>query len=249
MSNIGDTNIQCHFPSAEYNKNYLNEFEEAVKNKVGYSWIRLGDSEHNVLLHLSKHIPPSEVRKKICWAGTPGYCGATLPNPELKTRLISAVKNANLVGVFKGDPELYKAFDVNGLDPKNICYAYDSIALPMNKQFCELLVKYKCLLVGGGIHSFNAKDYSKYVKERLNVDMDYITEIQNYSHIESCMNKIEQKDFDICLISAGVNAKLICNEMKTRKPALYLDLGHWLDNSIHPNYKEYWLLERSQLSI
>lgn len=51
-------------------------------------------------------------------------------------------------------------------------------------------------------------------------------------------------DFDLALVSAGVNAKVICNEMRKRKNAVYLDIGHAWDNAFHApgSFDEYFLI-------
>jgi hypothetical protein len=241
--------VPWYFPSQEYNINYLNEMKYALDNDLSYSWIRIGDGEITILQQEYIHSLDYLIRN-VPWSSGVGYCGTKLPNLELRDRLILAIKEANLVGVFKGDTATLQVFEKINLNPKSICYAFDNIALPMNKDFVKLLVNYPVLIVGGGSHCnidgvrFDANFYAKKFKEIINVDVvGSIVNIHQYSDIENCKNEILKYDFKLCLVSAGVNAKIICAEMAKLKKAVYLDMGHAWDNAFHPKgkYDEYWL--------
>lgn len=244
------TSIPWFFPSQQYSTNYLQEIKYSLENNQSYSWIRIGDGELAVLQQEYIH-PIDYLQRNIPWANGVGYCGTTLPNIELRDRLIQAIKESDLVGLFKGDPPTEEVFKAIGIQPKNICYGFDNIALPMNKDFVKLLIKYPILIVGGGSHCvidgirFDANFYAKKFKEFLNVDVvGTVSNIHQYSDIQVCMDEIMKYDFKLCLVSAGVNAKIICSEMKKRKSAVYLDMGHAWDNCFHPpgKYDEYWLI-------
>ena len=244
------TKIPWYFPSQEYNKNYLNDIRYALDNNKSYSWVRIGDGEIAVLQQEYVH-SLEYIKKNIGWGQSTYYCGVKLPNTEARDRLINAINNADLVGVFKGDPPTEEVFNAIQLQPKNICYAYDSVGLPMNKDFVQMLIDYPPLLIGGGTHTnehglkTNAEFYANKFKEILDIDVPgFINNVNNINDIDSVMEDIMKYDFKLCCVSAGVGAKIICSEMAKKKNAVFLDMGHAWDNAFHPKgrYDEYWLL-------
>lgn len=224
-------NVPWYFHDDEYHDSYYDDFRYALDNKKSYIVTRVGDGELALMLGDAKF-------------GI-GYAGITLPNKKAQNELIQSIKNTNLLGVFSGDPQYAKLLKKINYTPKRTFYAYDSIMMPMSPEFCKILLDYKVLLVGGGIHSYNAKDYSKLLKDKLEINCEYITEIQNYSHVDSCIDKIMKKDFELCIMSAGANSNIMCSKLKDlMQGKVFLDLGHIWDNVLHPNYKEYWLLDK-----
>lgn len=228
----------CHFPSQKYNDHYLEDMKEALANKQPYSWIRIGDGEL-AFLEQDYIYTREQILTRYGWGGSHGYCGSKLPNIELRDRLIEAIKYSSLVGIFQGDPPTMKVFEKINIAPTNLSYAFDNVFLPMNAQFVNMLLKPRILLVGR-----DSVMYAQKFKELLNVDTVANIKIQEYSEIETCMNEMEQYDYDLALVSAGVNAKIICYEMTKRKNAVYLDMGHAWDNAFHPvgKYDEYFLI-------
>jgi hypothetical protein len=227
-----------YFPSQEYNKNYINEIREALDNNKPYSWIRIGDGE--IVILQQEYVHSIEyLRKNVGWSNGTAYCGAKLPNIELRDRMINGLKNANLVGVFKGDPPTEEVLKAIGIQPKSICYAFDNIALPMNPDFVRILLDYPILLVGK-----DSKWYAEKFKEVLDVDVVGIVSISDYSEIDRCMEEMMKYDYKLALVSAGANAKAICPEMAQKKNAVFLDMGHAWDNAFHPKgrFDEYWLI-------
>jgi hypothetical protein len=231
--------IPHYFPSLKYNDHYLEDIKEAIKNKEPYSWIRIGDGE---LVFLEQEYVRStdELLRLYGWAGYTDYCGASVPNLVLRDRLIEAIKCSDLVGVFHGDPPMMEAFDKIKLSPENICYAFDNIYLPMNADFVNnILLKNKLLLVGQ-----KSDFYAQKFKEILNIDVVGTVKIGTYADIENCMDEMAKYEYDVALVSAGINAKIICYEMSKKFNSVYLDMGHAWDNAFYPpgNYDEYWLI-------
>lgn len=233
----------CNFPSMQYNPNYLKEVIEAIKNKKPYSWIRIGDGE---IVFLQQEYVRSidQIRKSVGWSSANNYCGASIPNLELRDRLIEAIKNSNLVGVFQGDPDTMNCFKVINISPRNIFYAFDNVFLPMNATFVNhVILKNRIYLVGS-----KSKYYAQKFKEILGIDVVGVSTISDYSEINKVMHEMSEVEFDVALVSAGVNAKIICYEMSKKDNRVYLDMGHAWDNAFHPPpyYQEYWLLPAYQ---
>lgn len=228
--------VPCHFPSETYNSNYLNEIEDAVTNKKAYNTIRIGDSEI-IFLQQEYIYPINYLTTNVPWASGVGYNGSCLPNLELRDRMIESIKYSSSVGIFKGDPVMEQVFQKIGLYPQSTFYSFDNLAMPMSYKFINLLIEFPPLLVGQ-----HSPKYAEYFKEHLGIDVVGCVKINEYAEIETCMDKMSQYDYRWALVSAGANAKIITYEMKLRKPAVYLDMGHYMDNVLAPSYKDYWLI-------
>ena len=228
----------CHYPQTKYNIHYIDDIKEALKNKETYSWIRIGDGELAFLEQEYVH-PLNQIINKYPWGNSNTYCGSILPNLELRDRLIEAMRNSTLVGVFIDDPVMMNAFEKINIAPPNISYAFSNVYMPRNPQFVNMITKEKVLLVGKDSARYAAK-----LKEIINLDVIGTIPISDYSEIEACMQQMEKYDFTLALVSAGVNAKIICYEMSKRKNSVYLDMGHAWDNAFHPpgKYDEYYLI-------
>lgn len=218
---------------------YLSSLVTTIKKKESYSWIRIGDGE---IVFLEQEIirPVQDILKSVGWSRNNTYCGATVPNLELRDRLIEAVKHSNMIGIFQEDQPTLNIFQKLNIAPTVICNAFDNVYLPMNAYFVNnILLKNRLLLVGK-----DSTSYAKKFKEILNVDVVGTVSINGYEEVEKCMNEMAKYDYDVALVSAGVNAKIICYEMSTRFNRVYLDMGHAWDNAFHPpgSYDEYFLI-------
>lgn len=228
-----------NFPSNEYNPNYIEEIIDAIENKKPYSWVRIGDGEL-VFLQQEYIYTIQQLKKRVGWSNSTDYCGAKIPNLNLRNRMIESANGSNLVGVFKGDPPMLEAFKKANIKPKSICYAFDNVFLPMNARFVNrVLVKNRLLLVG-----MKSGYYKQKFQEILNANVVGTVTIKDYAEINSCMDKMCQFDYDVALISAGVNANIICYEMSKKFNRIFLDMGHAWDNAFYPppKFKEYWLI-------
>jgi hypothetical protein len=136
--------------------------------------------------------------------------------------MIESARKSDLVGIFQGDPLMLEVFEKIKIKPKSICYAFDNVFLPMNGKFVNrILLKNKLLIVG-----MKAEYYKQKFEEILGANVVGTVSIKEYSEIERCMNEMCNYDYDVALVSAGVNANVICYEMKKRLNRVFLDMGH-----------------------
>lgn len=230
--------VPYYFPSLEYSNTYLDEMQYALDNKQNYVFTRIGDGEV-VFLNQNKIFSLEYITTNTPWGSSNFYCGSRVPNLELQSRLIEAYNNSNLFGTFKGDPVIEKALEACKIQPKSICYAFDNLCLPMNSKFVNMLLGRKLYIVGK-----DSLKYIEYLKDKIGANVVGYSLISDYSEIERVKKEMMQVEFEIALVCAGVNAKVICYEMSLLKPSLYIDFGHALDNASHPKgkYDEYWFI-------
>lgn len=228
----------CHFPSQSYNNHYLDDMKEAIAKVEPYSWIRIGDGEL-AFLEQEYVLPLDQILQRYGWGVSTNYCGSKLPNIQLRDRLIEAIKYSSMIGIFQGDPPTMKVLEKINIAPTNINYAFDNVFLPMNAKFVNMLLDKKIILIGR-----NSEKYSHKMKEILNIDTVANIPIEDYSQIDSCIQEVSKYDFNLALVSAGVNAKVICHEAAKRYNRCFLDMGHAWDNAFHPpgSYDEYFLI-------
>jgi len=170
----------CLFPSEKYNDHYIDDMLEAIKNKKSYSWVRIGDGE--LVFFQQEYIKPiKDILQQVGWSKNNTYCGAKIPNLELRDRIVESAKNSDLVGVFQGDPPMLEIFEKININPKSICYAFDNVFLPMNAKFVNrILLKNRLFIVG-----MKSDFYKQKFKEILGVDVVGTATIKDYSEIIS----------------------------------------------------------------
>ncbi len=222
-------------------KTYLSKYKivsmikEAVEKETPLSLVRIGDGE-NIVMAQEKVLSLEWISKNVAWRNDHNYCGIVLPNLEARDRCMQAVRNADLVGVFAGDKLTERIFKAFKITPKNIFYAFENVYLPMYKPFVRLIRDHPPLLVGRP-----AKSFAKYLFEKLKIRVPGTVLVDSYEDIDTCIKNMVNIPHKWSLISAGVNALIIANEMATKHGKVAIDFGHAPDNVMSPVYKDYWL--------
>jgi hypothetical protein len=221
----------------------LRKIIRAVEYKRAFSFVRIGDGELTILAQeiLLSH---NEIKNGYGWIGySESYCGTKMPNIELRDRMIEAIKNADIVGLFDGNLQKYvknpnlseihnfnaTVFDALGFYPETICYAFENIYLPMKKEFVDLIKRNPPLLVGKP-----SCEFAKFLKNRIGVEVVGVVELNGYEDIENCFDQIKKYEFDWVLISGGANAGVLCNLIKKKLGKCAIDFGHAPDYILRP---------------
>ncbi len=202
------------------------------KNKP-LSMVRIGDGECYVLAQ-EKVLPVEWIKRKIYWANDPLYCGTTIPNLAARDRCLKAVRNADLVGVFVNEEVPQAIFKAYQLKTNNIFYAFMNVGLPMSKNFVQLMIDYPPLLVGRPAESF-----AQLLDEQLGIKVRWLNAIETYDDVDSCIKTMAQIPHRWSLISAGINALIIADEMSVKYGKVAIDFGHAPDMVL--NNQQYYL--------
>jgi len=200
-----------------------------------FSLIRLGDGELMVLAQESVY-SLDWIEKNVPWGGSNAYCGVRLPNLELRDRMIESITKADMVGVFADDDFTNQVFKALGIRPRSICYAFENVYLPMFKPFVDLIRRYPPLLVGRP-----AEQFARYLYEKLGVVVPGTVSIDGYEEIDSCIEAMARIGYEWSLVSAGVNATVICTTMAEQWGKVAIDFGHAPDCAMSPDYPNCWL--------
>ena len=200
-----------------------------------FSLIRLGDGELMVLAQESVY-SLDWIEKNVPWGGSNAYCGVRLPNLELRDRMIESITKADMVGVFADDDFTNQVLKALGIRPRSICYAFENVFLPMFKPFVDLIRRYPPLLVGRP-----AEQFARYLYEKLGVVVPGTVSIDGYEEIDSCIEAMARIGHEWSLVSAGVNATVICTTMAEQWGKVAIDFGHAPDCAMSPDYPNCWL--------
>ncbi len=200
-----------------------------------FSLIRLGDGELTVLAQELVY-SLDWIEKNVPWAGSNYYCGVTLPNLELRDRMIESIAKADMVGVFADDDFTRRVFKVLGIQPRSICYAFENIYLPMFKPFVDLIRRYPPLLVGRP-----AEQFARFLYEKLGVVVPGTVSINGYEELDSCIEAMARIGHEWSLVSAGCNATVICTTMAEQWGKVAIDFGHAPDCAMSLDYPNCWL--------
>jgi hypothetical protein len=213
----------------------VNQIADALVGHRPYSLVRIGDGE-NIVMAQEKVLSLEWIGTNVGWSHSTGYCGAALPNLELRDRMVKAVKQADMVGVFACDDLTQRIFSAFDIKPRSIFYAFDNLYMPMYKPFVDLIRKYPPLLVGNPAGRFAA-----YLHEKLGITVPGTVAINGYNELDTCIRQMAAIPHQWSLVSAGVNALVIADTMASEYGKVSIDFGHAPDNVMAPDYVDYWL--------
>jgi hypothetical protein len=220
---------------AGYNYSLPGMIMASIDENRSFSLVRLGDGELSVLTQLYKSI--DEVHRQYPFLRSTGYCGVDAPSMPFVHRMVDAIKNASVVGMFENDPFNKEVFQNMNYYPKNKAHAFENLYLPMRKDFVDIMRKYPPLIIGR-----RSKEYAAYFKEMLNIDCPECIGIESYHEMDKVIDKaMEMKDeWKWVFVSAGCTAVVIAAELDYKHGKVAIDSGHMIDN-ILAKWDGYWL--------
>lgn len=209
--------------------------KEAIDHKKPFSLVRVGDGENLILAQDTVMTIPKVLKKGWAKAANEGKKGVTLPNLQLRDEMVAAIKKADLVGIpfWANDPiiadqivkrplteAVFKHFKIH---PKKICHTFVNRVLTQKKEFWRLLKGKRILLIGSWADQ--VKPILKKAPYELNIPVTY--PFLNYDQMKETLTKvIEIKDqFDIALVSCGVNAVVLAQQIAELTDKVSLDFG------------------------
>jgi len=206
------------------------EIKNALKEKKGYSLIRLGDGElialaHDILLR-------SEEIKENPRLNFLSYAGIDIPNHHFRNWLTRNILQASAIGIptarFPAYQRLFNQLAIfYELPLKKLNLTHSVINYYLNNSttlYHDLLKNKKVLLIGNRM--VEGKEY--FEKEGYNSIVAYIA-VNGIDSISSVIEQTKLYDYDVALVSAGIPANIICVELaKMNKVAI--DFGHMIDN-------------------
>ncbi|RXZ02205.1 GT-D fold domain-containing glycosyltransferase [Fictibacillus sp. S7] len=200
---------------------------QSLKNKQGFSVIRLGDGEILALAH-DILVTSEEINKNIHLKGMGGF---TVPNHERRDLLAKNLLEANIVGIPEARyPTYQRLFNQVAMEYRlplqkmNLTNSLINYRLNEETTFIHnALSNSRVLLIGNrskdGKDFYNKQGYKSIVGTVL---------VAGINSVEKVMQEVQKYEFDIAFVSAGVAANLICVQI-AKQNKVALDFGHLLD--------------------
>lgn len=209
--------------------------KHALDTNIPYSFIRIGDGENFVLAQDSVYTLNQLLAEQWPRLANEGRKGIKFPNIEMRDQMITAIKESDLVGVLAQNDNIIRAhpthkrhltnqiFNYFQLQPKAICNAVVNRELLVKNSFWDLLKGRRLLLISkwaGGL------------KQRLILPPYQLTvagtiRFERYEQMNETLKQIEslQDQFDIALISCGVNAVVLAHQVARLTGKVGVDFG------------------------
>ncbi|MDQ8735766.1 GT-D fold domain-containing glycosyltransferase [Paenibacillus sp. LHD-38] len=223
----------------------LARIKEALDHQRPFSLIRIGDGENVIMAQKSVWSLREVLRTP--WARRANHPvrtrsarlghkekGVTLPNLKLRNQMVRSIRKADIVGILPikdkikapkrvRRPLTNKIFRYYKLRPRFTCDAFINREFASKPEFWEVLRGKRILII---------TEHAKKLKEVLQSDpyRMVITGAIIFTHFKQMsktLNKVEgMKDqFDIALISCGVNAVVMAPEVARLTGKVAIDFG------------------------
>lgn len=216
----------------------LRKLKDALASQTPFSLIRIGDAE-NIVLAQEKLLSDKALLKtfwvKRARKKPDQVKGITLPCYLLRDQVLEAIPKADLVGICRhkqklGDaplefcrPLTNQIFDLYRLQPRELCDVWINRQLVAHQSFWELLRDYRVVLI-----SKWAGAYSEYIAGEYadcGINLAGCLDFTRFEQIEATLDSLKEYQFDLALVSAGVNAVILATQIADRYGKVALDFG------------------------
>lgn len=165
--------------------------------------------------------------------------GFTFPNVLLRDQMVNAVRKADIVGYnmlirkMKAGLMTEMVFEAYNIQPKVL---YDSmirrvIVFSQKERFKDMLRNRKIVLIGRKAKEIEGA-LSQMVSRTLPFKIVKSIAMHSFNEMEEVKKKLDQMEYDLVLISAGVNAVILAPYIATAHGKVAFDIGQGLHSII-----------------
>jgi hypothetical protein len=200
---------------------------DALREKKGFSVIRIGDGEilalsHDILV-TSKEINQNRRLK--------GMGGFKVPNHEKRDLLAKNLLEAHIVGIPEARYPVYQRMfnqvaKEYSLPLQSMKLATSLINYQLNQEtafYHHVLENYRVLLIGN-----RSADGEEFFIKKGYKSIAGTIKVPGFDSIEKVLEEADRYEYDIAFVSAGVAANIICVEI-AKRDKVAIDFGHLLD--------------------
>ncbi|WP_248927679.1 GT-D fold domain-containing glycosyltransferase [Paenibacillus hamazuiensis] len=224
----GIEQFRHRFYTLQTTQEVAEQISSALDAKQPFSLVRLGDGE---LLTLAQETVLSidQVRKEGSFLP---YAGVNIPDIAARDLLVSAIKQATVVGIPKlrnatYQPLAFQVFRAHGIDYQSLRLTHSLVNYYFSQEgwLSKLLNGRKVLLVGNvgpalaGVMSGHGVRVA-----------GVVAPVDGVRDIPRVMEEIKPRTFDIALVAAGVAAVVISQRIATELGKVAIDFGHLADS-------------------
>ncbi|MFC7394400.1 GT-D fold domain-containing glycosyltransferase [Scopulibacillus cellulosilyticus] len=215
----------------------LEKLIKAIEESKPLSLVRIGDGENIVLAQDSVMTVENVLKEK--WAQKANQDrklkGVTLPNLTLRDQMVDAIKAADIVGIpfYKNDPILTEnrlkreltdqVFSYFQINPQMVCHTFVNRVFAQKKQFWKELRSKKIMLIGQWSEQASQLLREKPYKMNICINLPFDHNYQMDHTLETI--RINKDNFDIALISCGVNSVVIAQKVAEMTGKIGIDFG------------------------
>jgi hypothetical protein len=209
----------------------------ALEHKAPFFLVRIGDGENFVLSQDSVYTMQQTLSQLWVKIANEGRKGVRIPNIEIRDRMIESIKEADIVGILAQNDKTIRAhpnhkrpltdkiFNHFGLAPKEVCNAVVNRELIYHKPFWEMLSEQGSRIVL--ISRWAGGTKQRLIRPPYNLNIPFTLPFERYEMMDETLAKVESRsdEFDIALISCGVNAVVLAHEITKRTGKVAVDFG------------------------
>ncbi|MDQ6418329.1 GT-D fold domain-containing glycosyltransferase [Paenibacillus sp. LHD-117] len=209
----------------------------ALELKTPYFLVRIGDGENFVLSQDSVYTMEQTLSQLWVKIANQGRKGVKIPNLEIRDRMVEAIREADIVGILAQNdrtirahpshkrPLTDKIFNHFQLQPKAVCNAIVNQELIYHKPFWEMLAEQGSRVIL--ISRWAGGTKQRLIRPPYNLTVPFTLTFERYEMMTDTLAKIESRkdDFDIALVSCGVNAVVLAHEIAKRTGKVAVDFG------------------------
>ena len=224
----------------------LRRIHKALRQKKPFSLVRIGDGE-NIVLAQGKFLTKQEIERTywVRQGRRTGGKGVDLPNLRLRDRMLKGIRQADIVGICRhhndevAAPAYFKReltnkiFDYYNLQPTNLCYVFCNRKMVSYRYFWKILHQYRTLLISKWADQYARRIKGKYAS--LPPQIVGTINFKHYNQIPAVLKKVGKFNFDLALISAGVNAVILAPAIAKRYHKVAIDFGKTMMYTVRPN--------------
>ncbi len=211
--------------------------KEHLDQRRPFSLVRIGDGENFILAQESIH-PVQDLIAMYNVVASDRYSGIAIPNLEARDRLLQAVRRATVLGLLHQTdcycwyPLTEKILSHYRITPRLTCYAFINHYCANTPLFYELFRHTRILLIGRPMARLREVLERRYQFTGIMGVLD----LRNYHDLDRVLAQLPRFNFELALISAGANAKMVAVAAMDLGRVGF-DFGHAADNIIKMDEK------------
>jgi hypothetical protein len=213
----------------------LQAVRTALKEEKPFSLVRVGDGENIVLAQQTAMTVKQVLQTKWAIQANKGMKGVSLPNLQLRDEVASGINRADIVGIpfWNNDPiradnnlkrELTeKVFQQLNIQPKQICHTFVNRVFAQKDEFWSLLRDKRVVLISGW-----AAPVSRILRNKpYKLNIAFTIDFKDYQQTNKTLKRMRKRkdDFDVVLLSCGVNAVILAPAIAEQTGKVALDFG------------------------
>ncbi|TBL78638.1 GT-D fold domain-containing glycosyltransferase [Paenibacillus thalictri] len=213
----------------------LNKIRFALDHSLPFSLVRVGDGENIVLAQDSVWSISKVLAERWAIFANKGFKGVTLPNLNLRDALVEAIRKADVVGLLDPNDKVIvaspgvkrqltdKIFHHYKLRPELTCNAVVNRELVSERKFWALLRGRRILV----ITRYPEQLKRKLIERQPDLTVVMTIKFSHYGQMENTLKTIaaNKAQFDIALISCGVNAVILAQKVAEFAGKVGIDFG------------------------